>query len=110
MKDPAVFSFNNMDWKTPNTYDSENYSEVPNTSGVYILTFTSIKKNNVKYNILYVGSAKNLKQRYNRHEVKRVLSEIYGYIQFYFIEEVNYRDVEKHLIKLIQPKFNKQWR
>lgn len=109
------FNFNPLEWKTPNTYN-RNFQNPPFKSGVYLLvstTFTPIDnkgRNKTKHEILYVGSAKNLNVRYARHEVKRVLQKFYDYIQFYFIEETNYREVEKELIKLIQPKFNKQWR
>jgi len=45
-----------------------------------------------------------------RHEVKRFLQKIYGYVRFYFKTTNDYRDVEKLLIKHYQPEFNKQWR
>lgn len=106
MKDPAFLFYPN-DWHTPNTYDT-NYKEPGNISGVYLLVEPNYANNT--NNILYVGSAKNLKQRYKKHEVLRILKETYGYIRFYFKEEINYRSVEKFLIKQIQPKYNKQWR
>ena len=103
------FVFNHLEWKTPNTYNS-NYSSVTENSGVYVFTSTTFEENRLNFEILYVGSAKNLKQRYKNHEVKKILCEIYNYIQFYFVEEKNYREIEKTLIKTMQPKFNKQWR
>lgn len=95
-------------WHTPNTYDPT-FSNPPRKSGIYILT-RFVDTNEGIRDIVYVGSAKDLLQRYERHEVRRVLREIYGYIQFWFIEEVNYRSREKELIRKYQPKFNKQWR
>jgi len=108
-KDPS-FLFYPSDWNTPNTYDN-NYASPPDKSGVYLIVLPTINEQQQKldYKILYVGSAKNLKARYERHEVKRLLTEVYGYIQFYFRMEDNYREVEKKLIRQIQPKFNKQW-
>ena len=109
-KDPAFLFYPN-DWKTPNTYDC-NFSYPPEKSGVYLIVFPIINKhkNKYDYNILYVGSAKDLKKRYRSHEVMRMLRESYGYVQFYFKIEEHYREVEKRLIKLIQPKYNIQWR
>jgi excinuclease UvrABC nuclease subunit len=96
------------DWKTPNSYDRD-FEDPPQESGVYLLVrpFEGIK---LKYEIMYIGSAKWLYQRYERHEVRRVLTEVYGYIQFYWKRFDNHREIEKQLIKQYQPKFNKQWR
>jgi len=96
------------DWKTPNTYD-ENYGEPPQKPGVYFLLRPFENGKNVN-EILYIGSAKYLYQRYERHEVRRILTEVYGYIQFYWKEEDDYKIVEKQLIKKYQPRFNKQCR
>lgn len=105
------FVFNPKKWNTPNSYDT-NFMYPPKTSGVYLLVvpdFDPINKEYI-YSIKYVGSAKNLKQRYDRHEVMRFLRNQEIYVQFYFIEVENYRDYEKSLIKSIQPQYNKQWR
>lgn len=106
------FAFVEDEWKTNRTYN-ENYSEIPNVPGVYLLVKTdlNLKTGEKKYEILYVGSSKNLKQRHARHEVLRILTEIYGSdIRFYFKEEQNYLSVEKWLIKQTKARFNKQWR
>ena len=103
------FIFKPENWFTPNTFDT-NFKEPSTKCGVYFLVYLNIYAKRKRYKILYVGSAKNLKVRYEKHEVRRLLTEIYGYIQFYWKEEENYREVEKYLIKTIQPKFNKQWR
>ena len=105
------FIFIDSEWHTPNTYDS-NFKYPTNNSGVYLITESTpnFKLRKTEYDILYVGSAKDLNVRYNKHEVLRLLKQIYSNIQFFFKEEPNYREVEKGLIKLIQPKFNKQWR
>ena len=107
-RDPA-FLFYPEDWNTPNTYDS-NFKSPPERSGVYLLVHPNIdlKNKTLEYQIMYVGSAKDLAQRYDRHEVRRFLNEVYGYIQFYFKETDNYKLVEIDLIKSIRPKFNKQ--
>lgn len=101
-----AFKFISQDWKTPNTY-SCNFAEPPKRSGVYLLTFVDFKTQ--KYDILYVGSSKNLNNRYSTHSKITELQKIYHYIQFYFKEVDNYIEVEKQLIKEIQPKYNKQW-
>jgi excinuclease UvrABC nuclease subunit len=106
-----IFVFKANEWLTPNTYDT-NFKPVPASSGVYLLVrpvLDSVKKKYI-YNILYVGSSKSLSIRYRSHEVLRILTETYGYIQFYFKEEEDYKEVEKNLINIIQPKYNKQWR
>lgn len=95
-------------WKTPNTYGN-NFGVPPQKSGVYLL-LRLFDGNNPNYEIMYIGSAKYLYQRYERHEVKRVLQKIFGYIQFYWIQVDEYRELEKELIKKYQPKFNSQWR
>lgn len=110
-----TFEFNPLEWNTPNTYN-KNYKYPTEKPGVYLLVNAQIIRineegcNDIYYNILYVGSAKNLNVRYNRHEVLRLLKNFYDNIQFFFMEEINYREVEKELIKIIQPKYNKQWR
>ena len=110
-KDPA-FLFVEPCWYTPNTY-SRNYREVPNSPGVYLLVFRykDIRRGNFFYKIMYVGSSKNLNQRYSRHEVLRVLNTVYnGNIAFYFKPTPNYIEVEKNLIRLTEARFNTQWR
>lgn len=107
-KDPA-FLFYPGDWKCCNTYDT-NYSASPPSSGIYMIVLPKIHETTVQYDILYVGSTKNLLKRYNKHEVYRILTTIYGYVQFYFKEENHFYEKEKYLIGLIQPKYNKQWR
>ncbi len=93
-------------WKTPNTY-SKDYEHPSINPGIYcIVAFTSQTENQV----VYIGSAKNLKQRYERHELLRFCREIYDHCIFYWREEINYKEVEKQLIQEQQPKFNKQWR
>jgi excinuclease UvrABC nuclease subunit len=109
-KDPAFLFYPN-DWQTPNTYD-RHFANPPDKSGIYLIVLPRVNEiiKKMDYEILYVGSAKSLKVRYAGHEVKRMLTEFYGYVQFYFKLETNYREVEKQLIKQIQPKYNKQWR
>lgn len=111
-KDQKKFVFIESEWKTNRTYN-KNYSEIPRAPGVYLLVKTEIdlKTGEQRYEILYVGSSKDLKQRYGRHEVLRILTEIYdGEVRFYFKQEENYLSVEKWLIKQTKARFNKQWR
>ena len=87
-------------WYTPNTYD-RNFAYPSKKEGVYVIVEPTL-------GILYVGSSINLWQRYNRHEVLRLLNATYGYVQFYFTECTNSKEFEKHLIKTLQPKYNTQ--
>lgn len=106
------FSFNPEDWKTPNTYDN-NFMMPPNLPGVYLLvvpTFFINDFSRIDWSIKYVGSSINLKQRFSRHEVKRHLENQDLTVHFYFKITENFRDIEKQLIKSIQPQYNKQWR
>lgn len=104
-----AFVFNPNDWFTPNTYNT-NFRELPKSKGVYLLVSTTFGEKECFYEVLYVGSSKNLINRYKNHEVKRELQEIYDYIQFYFKEVENHFEVEKSLIKQIQPEYNTKWR
>ena len=112
-KDPAFLFYSKdlkiikSEWNTENTYDF-NYKPKPNKPGVHLIvaiTFISFG-----YDIIYVGSSCNLKNRYKNHEVIRSESNNYDHIQFYFKECDNYLEIEKKLIKVIQPKLNVQWR
>jgi len=109
-KDPA-FLFKPNNWTTPNTYDL-NYGVPLNKSGVYLLVKTEYDflEKKMTYEILYVGSSKKIYERFKSHEVLRVLKEVHRYIQFYFKYTLDYIEMEKYLIKQIQPKYNKQWR
>lgn len=96
----------NRNWYTPNTYDT-NYKNVPGKSGVYMLVkYPTLLNESPK--ILYVGSTKNLSERYKNHEVLRFLKFHYGYVRFYFNEVLDFIEVEKFLIKKIRPPYNTQ--
>lgn len=95
-----------QDWETPNTYDN-NFQPVPEKSGVYLLVHWPLDGRSKE--ILYVGCAKNLKQRYEKHEVLRTLCNVFDYIRFYFKETEDYIKNEKFLIQAIRPKFNTQY-
>lgn len=100
--------FNFKEWKTANSFDL-NFGYPENRCGVYLLVKTDLDYINKKINheILYVGSSKKLKQRYNSHEVLRELKEKYDYIQFYFKYTKNHIIEEYKLIKKLKPKYNK---
>ena len=106
-----VLLFKHNELKTPNSYD-RNFMYPTNNSGVYFIVRPYLSDCNLKfeYDILYIGSSNCLHERYKRHEVLRILNEVYGYVQFYFKEIDNYIEVEKATIKHYQPKYNKQWR
>jgi len=99
--------FSPDEWLTPNSYNN-NFSFPPEKPGVYLIVHPVVDYGNrrIKYKILYVGQSKNLHNRYAGHLVKKLLSEIYDYIQFYFKETDDHIKKEKELIKLFQPKFN----
>lgn len=87
-------------WYSPDTY-SENFKPIPDAPGVYYF-------DTLDGEVLYVGSAKNLRKRHKGHEVKRLLNRIHRYIYFNFIETTEYRKVEVDLIKTLRPKYNHQ--
>lgn len=68
------YFFEKRDWKTVNSFDS-NYSYPKNERGVYLLVKTEIdyEIKKINYEILYVGSSTKLKQRYETHEVLKML-------------------------------------
>lgn len=96
-------------WSTPNTYDT-NFSCVPGEPGVYLIVWPQVnhESKSLDDEILYVGSSKNLIKRYERHEVIRLLRNMYGYVQFYFRVTADYKKEEIDLIKKIKPRFNTQ--
>lgn len=100
-----IYLFDTEGWFTPNTYD-KNFKAATATSGVYMLI--AINLDTMDKQILYVGSAKNLLQRYSKHEVMRVASNYHEYIRFYFKETENYISEEIALIKKFKPILNKQ--
>lgn len=110
-KDPAIKDFLfNRHLPTPNTYN-ENFDIPPEKPGIYYLVVPKLFVcDGIEFQIMYIGSSKNLARRYDRHAIKRLLTAIYGYVQFYFIETEDYIDVEKLLIKLYKPKFNIQYK
>lgn len=93
---------------TPNTYD-RNFKEVPKKSGVYFFVapyyhdYVSLIGGSEYYEIIYIGSSKNLFNRYNNHELRR--KNIFD-LKFYFIESENYYEDEIKLIKYFQPIYN----
>lgn len=102
------YFFESNNWFTVNSYD-RNYKYPPKKCGVYLLAQTDVDHLNKKinYTVLYVGSSKNLKQRYETHEKIRELTQKYGYVKFFFKEIENYLIEEYKLIKKIKPKYNK---
>ncbi len=100
----------NDEWKSPNA-DGFSFSSIPEKSGVYV--FVGFKKINfsLKYSgIVYIGSSRNLLQRYEAHDVIGKIDYYYDYYQFYFKETINYIAEEKMLIRTINPRFNKAYK
>jgi excinuclease UvrABC nuclease subunit len=101
-----------LKFKTPNTY-GENFSKVPKKPGIYFYATPYYieddkYKNEFFYRIIYIGSSKNLYNRYSSHEVGRVLKNLCN-IQFYFEETLDYKEFEKKLINHIKPICNYQY-
>jgi excinuclease UvrABC nuclease subunit len=99
--------FDPTKWKCANTFDT-NYAAPPCDPGVYVIRVRNLSSSD--WDIAYIGSAKNLKVRYSSHEILRMLRSVFDLVQFYWMAEKEYRQVEKTLIKTLQPKYNKQWR
>lgn len=100
-----------MKFKTPNTY-AENYSKIPKSSGIYFFC-TPFYEDGIlfgydKEQIIYIGSSKNLYNRYSSHSLKKQLRKSTK-ISFYFFETENYKQIEIELIKEIKPIFNIQY-
>ena len=102
------FNFIKEGFKTERSYDND-YAVVPQKSGVYLIVDRKIINNKLKFDILYIGSSRNLKSRLSKHEVYRTLVHFYNDVIIYFKEEENHLIMEKSLIKMIQPEFNTQW-
>jgi len=94
---------------TPNTYC--NFTPLSEKSGVYLLVNRLIDTHEYKlmYVVLYIGSAKNIKNRVRGHNLMRTLRNLHGDVVPYFKEYVDYIEQEKKLIKEFNPKYNKQY-
>lgn len=113
MAKKPVFKFIESEWLTPNTYGS-NYEKPPKKPGVYLIVNMKLnfRKCGVKVTpeILYVGSTKNLANRYAHHEKLVVFRQLFDYVGFYFREVDDYYETEKRLIRATGARFNVQWR
>ena len=113
--------FKPCEWLTPNTYGN-NYSQPPQLPGVYVI---SVFKFNLKthlefFEILYIGSSKNLYNRWNHHSIlDKIRDQVYSnrktqpiYLEhcgFYFLESDDFKNLEARLIQKYKPPFNKQY-
>lgn len=91
-------------FSSPNTYDP-NFGPLPSGGGVYIIS--TFSNEDLTCEILYIGSAKNIKNRVQGHEILRILAHFYEYLRINFKECEPYREVEKGLIRRYRPRFNK---
>lgn len=103
--------FNSNEWRSPNSYSS-NFASVPASPGVYLIAkpFPNYKHNRIDYVILYIGSSGNLLKRKSVHKSIPKIRKEHGYIQFFFIETEDYKELEKRLIKRWQPMYNIQFK
>ena len=96
-----------FDFKNWNSLSRYSYSELPSKSGVYIIATPEFIDGKLKYQILYVGSTKNICKRYAGHEKRTIIKREEKYSRFYFTECNDYAKRENELIKQLQPKYNK---
>lgn len=106
------FAFMADRFSTPNTYD-QCYKPIPEEPGVYLIcdrrvNYDAEKENRITQEIVYVGSAINLKKRTDGHELARFLRSTGADVTFWFYECEDYKQFEKYLIRFINPKYNKQ--
>jgi len=107
------FVFIENEWKSPDDLGNS-CANPPSVPGVYFIATGKYNPQDGKayWHILYVGSSKNLRKRYNTHEV---LSEIRTTClrkgikpYFWFRPESNFLKREIELIKDILPPYNTQ--
>lgn len=85
----------------------------PKSPGVYFISiYERISLNEYplfEHHILYIGSAKNLYNRFKRHDTLRVFKKMYEEeVYFHYKSTDDYLELEKQLIKEVKPKFNTQ--
>jgi hypothetical protein len=71
---PVSSELSALGWKTPNTYDSHTYKQIPASPGLYLFLYDDIdrRKDTCKPEaVLYVGMSRNLAKRQIGHEVYR---------------------------------------
>lgn len=103
---PRVFVHNDGSF---NTYGWESDPDIPETSGVYLLVVNYYKD---LHDILYIGSAINLKKRLKNHERIKECRERFGYSSVKIIYKPmrrNYLDFEMRLIQSLAPFMNKKF-
>lgn len=95
-------------WKTPNTYTNQ-YDQFPEKPGVYAIVWLDIINTPQESELLYIGSAQNIKRRIRGHEVIKIAGALVKekYIITYFKEAENYKEMELKLIKSLKPIINK---
>jgi excinuclease UvrABC nuclease subunit len=98
-------------WHQCFTYDPSPYcSDPPNQPGVYIIYLINYILG--RRRLVYIGSAKNLRKRLNRHThgiLKR--NHIHPYLPIVFAKETDtYLSLEKRLIKKLKPILNKNFK
>lgn len=97
------------DWFTPHTYN-RNYKKIPESAGVYLILGCQDVFDMHKREVVYIGSSKNLAQRYRVHDTIPKIRLKYRWIFFYFKETEDYISFEKELIFKFNPKFNIKYR
>jgi len=98
----------NLGWLTPNSYGRD-FCEPPTSSALYIFTLFNYERETS--DALYVGQSKNLKNRWERHQILSEISKLSGPFQWIikrFIpwEVGRLRHDERFLISGLNPPFN----
>lgn len=99
--------FVRLDWQSPDSY-CENFSALPNASGIYLLVSCEIDFETIRHRVLYVGKSRNIYKRLKCHEMLPVLWERFRYIQRYFRRYPTPRidDLERKFIRGFNPPYN----
>lgn len=113
MDQSEMFTFNTSKFYTPNTMDA-NFRFAPEKPGVYLIVSTQVVGRRIFNHVLYVGSSMNLAKRYKSHNMIKKIKVIeeepgVAWVRFFFLECNNILEIEKSLIYIFQPKYNKQW-
>lgn len=93
------------DWGCEQSYS--NCDIPPEKSGVYAITRPDFENGNPVKEVLYVGRSSNLRNRIKGHPIFSKAKKEFGYVRLHFLETINFKDLERELIKKYQPLYNK---
>lgn len=101
--------FNWSNWKTPNTYDSDELGSLPQGCGIYLLV--RVYFGDLRREILYVGQSQNVARRLANHPIRRLCDAAKipdSYVRVYFrpCAKDALRIRERNLIQRLNPPYN----